>query len=148
MTNTKGRIRVTSQDAPAGLARVEATWLPYIGPGYCLAYAPVRRSLLRAGGIFAGTYILGILSVFALKGSVFQIPTLIVLFGVGLATLWVSMRRQERFGIQIAQDLREEGFPADRPAPMRNVYLFGKWQARNNIPTDVIVGTGNSRHLA
>jgi hypothetical protein len=42
--------------------------------------------------------------------------------------------------------LRRNGYPCDRPAPMRNTYLFGKWQSRNKIPTSAIVQVGDRLH--
>lgn len=64
----------------------------------------------------------------------------------GAGAAGMGMRRQELFGRQLAEDFRRDGFPCDRLAPMRNTYLFGKWQSRNKIPTSAIVQVGDRLH--
>ena len=123
--------------------RLWAVWGDLLGEGYCSRLVPVRRFLTRSVIVFLAAYAAMIVSIFALKDSSLQIPVLIALGLPPFVTLGVALLRLDAFGKLLARDLEQAGFRTDRPAPMRNTYLFERWRARNEVPKDEVVRVGN-----
>jgi hypothetical protein len=136
---------VQSELTPSGVraTRVWVVWGDLLGDGYCIKLVPVRRFLTRSVAVFLVAYATMIVSIFALNNSPLQIPVLVLLGLPPFVTLGVALLRLDAFGKSLAHDLAEAGFTTDRPAPMRNTYLFERWRARNGIPSHEIARVGN-----
>ncbi|WP_146077273.1 hypothetical protein [Rathayibacter tritici] len=113
-----------------------------IGPDYCEQHEPVRRNLGLSVVLFVIGYVGMGVAMFVLARTPWQTPLAVLLGLFAVVALGWGMRGQARFGARIADDLRREGYAIDRPVPMRNTNLFGKWSRRNKISPDMIFAVG------
>ena len=118
-----------------------------LGEGYCSRLVPIRQFLTRSVAVFLIAYAAMIVSIFSLKDSPLRVPLIFGLLLPPLVMLGVALLRLDAFGRSLARDLAQAGFPTDRPAPMRNTYLFERWRTRNGVPSREIVRVGNLDRL-
>jgi hypothetical protein len=144
-SNDGARFRLPSQryriSDTRGLPPLEQGWRRYVSADYGKMMANAQMTYLR--GIVIGWLLVvgGCLLAVAFRDSWILVAPVVAGTAISVRGLIIM----DRCGRQIREDLESVGVHVDRRAPLGQIALFQKWQARNDVTSEQLASASAHR---